>query len=70
MLGAISQFETEIRVERQMDGIVKTKNYGVKLGKKKSLPKEKLDSLKQKRNQGIRIKNLMQDNDMNQKINR
>ena len=38
-LGAISQFETEIRVKRQMDGIVKAKNYGVKFGKKKSLSK-------------------------------
>ena len=29
MLGAIAQFETEIRAERQMDGILKAKERGV-----------------------------------------
>jgi DNA invertase Pin-like site-specific DNA recombinase len=37
MLGAIGQFETEIRAERQMDGIQKAKEKGVKFGRKKSL---------------------------------
>ena len=37
MLGAIAQFETEIRAERQMDGIHKAKERGVRFGRKKSL---------------------------------
>ena len=37
MLGAIAQFETEIRAERQMDGIKKAKQEGVKFGRKSSL---------------------------------
>ena len=37
MLGAIAQFETEIRAERQMDGIRKAKERGVKFGKKKEV---------------------------------
>lgn len=61
MLGAIGQFETEIRAERQMDGILKAKNKGVKFGKEKALKKEQLEELKQKRTQGIKIKNLMQE---------
>ncbi len=61
MLGAIGQFETEIRAERQMDGILKAKNRGVRFGKKKSLSTEQLEDLKQKRTQGIKIKNLMQE---------
>lgn len=61
MLGAIGQFETEIRAERQMDGILKAKNRGIKFGKKKSLTQEQLEDLKQKRNQGIKIKDLMQE---------
>lgn len=61
MLGAIGQFETEIRAERQMDGILKAKKRGVRFGKKKSLSEEQLEDLKQKRNQGIKIKNLMQE---------
>ncbi len=32
MLGAIAQFETEIRAERQLDGIKKAKEKGVKFG--------------------------------------
>lgn len=35
MLGAIAQFETEIRAERQMDGIKKAKERGVSFGRKK-----------------------------------
>lgn len=36
MLGAISQFETEIRAERQMDGIQNAKARGVRFGRKNS----------------------------------
>lgn len=61
MLGAIGQFETEIRAERQMDGILKAKNRGIRFGKKKALTKEQLEDLKQKRIQGIKIKDLMQE---------
>ena len=61
MLGAIGQFETEIRAERQMDGILKAKSRGVRFGKEKSLTSEQLNDLKQKRTQGIKIKNLMQE---------
>ena len=37
MLGAIGQFETEIRAERQMDGIQKAKARGVQFGRKKKI---------------------------------
>ena len=37
MLGAIAQFETEIRAGRQREGIQKGKQRGVKFGKQKSL---------------------------------
>src|SRR5262245_47651968 len=37
MLGAIAQFETEIRAERQLDGIEKAKKRGVRFGPKKRL---------------------------------
>lgn len=61
MLGAIGQFETEIRAERQMDGILKAKEHGVKFGKKKYLTDKQLNDLKEKRNQGVKIKDLMQE---------
>lgn len=37
VLGSIAQFETEIRAERQMDGIQKAKERGVQFGKKRKL---------------------------------
>jgi DNA invertase Pin-like site-specific DNA recombinase len=37
MLGAIGQFETEIRAERQMDGIKKAKQKGVRFGAQRKL---------------------------------
>ena len=33
MLGAIAEFETEIRSERQLDGIHKAKELGVRFGR-------------------------------------
>ena len=61
MLGAIAQFETEIRAERQMDGIQNAKARGVSFGRKKRLTQQQCSELRQKRAQGVRIKTLMQD---------
>ena len=61
MLGAIAQFETEIRAERQMDGIQKAKNKGVSFGRRKSLTTEQIAELRHRRKDGILIKSLMKD---------
>jgi DNA invertase Pin-like site-specific DNA recombinase len=61
MLGAIAQFETELRAERQMDGIHKAKERGVSFGRKKSLDVEQIAALCQRREQGTLIKTLMTD---------
>ncbi len=59
MLGAIGQFETEIRAERQMDGIKKAKDRGVQFGKRPALTNEQISELREKRQQGTLIKDLM-----------
>ena len=64
MLGAIAQFETEIRAERQAEGIRKAKERGVKLGKKKKLTNEQIAELQTKRSEGVLIKTLMKDYDI------
>ena len=64
MLGAIGQFETEIRAERQMDGIQKAKERGVIFGKKKKLSQEQIISLQQSRKEGVLIKTLMKNYDL------
>jgi DNA invertase Pin-like site-specific DNA recombinase len=61
MLGAIAQFETEIRAERQMDGIQKAKNNGVSFGRKRSLTAEQIAELRDRRKDGILIKSLMKE---------
>ncbi len=61
MLGAIAQFETELRAERQMDGIQQAKARGVRFGKAKALVPEQIRTLRQRRAQGDLIKTLMQD---------
>lgn len=61
MLGAIAQFETEIRAERQMDGIQKAKENGVSFGRKQSLTAEQISELRDRRNGGALIKCLMKD---------
>ena len=61
MLAAISQFETEIRAERQMDGIAKAKEQGVQFGRTKTLSQKQIAELKRKRDKGQIIRVLMHD---------
>lgn len=61
MLGAIAQFETEIRAERQMDGIAKAKQKGVRFGAQKKLTDEQIVEVKKKREEGVLIKTLMKE---------
>jgi len=59
MLGAIAQFETEIRAERQMDGIQKAKERGIEFGRKKKLTDDERSELQRRRRKGDLIKDLM-----------
>lgn len=60
MLGAIAQFETEIRAERQREGIKKSKERGVAFGRRRKLNDEEIKKLREQREQGSLIKDLMQ----------
>jgi DNA invertase Pin-like site-specific DNA recombinase len=59
MLGAIAQFETEIRAERQAEGIRKAKSHGVRFGRVKTITNKQIIEMKEKRQQGTLIKELM-----------
>lgn len=59
MLASIAEFETALRSERQTEGIAKAKANGVKFGAKAKLSPEQVEELKQKRVQGLKIKDLM-----------
>jgi DNA invertase Pin-like site-specific DNA recombinase len=64
MLSAIAQFETELRAERQIDGIQKAKERGVKFGRQYKLTTQQIAEMRQKRKQGVLIKILMKDYDL------
>ena len=61
MLGAIAQFETELRAERQREGIQKAQERGVHFGRQKKLSPVQIRELHRRRAQGILIKTLMED---------
>jgi len=61
MLASIAEFETAIRKERQTDGIAKAHDKGVKFGAKPKLSPEQIEELKQKRESGVLIKDLMKE---------
>lgn len=61
MLGAIAQFETEIRAERQAEGIRKALSKGVKFGRKSVLNTDQVTELKRKRQEGVTISALMKE---------
>ncbi len=64
MLSAIAQFETELRSERQADGIKKAKEHGVKFGRREKLTAQRVAEMRQRRKQGVLIKTLMKDYDL------
>jgi len=59
ILGAIAEFETGIRKERQTEGIAKAKSHGVKFGAKAKLTAAQLESMKIERASGALVKDLM-----------
>ena len=59
MLSAIAQFETELRAERQRDGIQKALVRGVRFGRTFALTPAEVTSLRQQRAAGVLIKDLM-----------
>ena len=61
MLGAIAQFETEIRAERQLDGIANARARGVALGRRPALTPAQVAELRERRRLGALIKDLMAD---------
>ena len=64
ILASIAEFETELRKERQMEGIERAKSAGVQFGRKAKLTDEQVQEMHQKRANGVLIKDLMQEYDL------
>ena len=59
MLASIAEFETEIRKERQMEGIAKAKERGVQFGRKSKLQEKDIEQLRRDRADGLKISELI-----------
>lgn len=59
MLSAIAQFETELRRERQLEGIEKAKARGVRFGRQPRLSEHQVAELRRRRSEGVLIRDLM-----------
>ena len=59
ILAVIAQFETELRAERQWEGITTAKRHGVHFGRKDALTPAQADELRTLRAQGKTLKELM-----------
>lgn len=58
MLGAIAEFENDLRKERQAEGIAKAQRKGIRFGVKAKLTSEQLNQLKQDKEAGETVKQL------------
>jgi len=61
LLGCIAEFENEIRKDRQVQGVMLAKRKGVKFGRKAALNERQVEQLRQRRNDGVKIAELMKD---------
>ena len=59
MLGAIAEFENDLRASRQSEGIQKALSNGVQFGRKSKLTDDEVLVMRGKREAGTKIKDLM-----------
>ena len=59
MLGAIAEFENDLRASRQSEGIQKALSNGVQFGRKSKLTDDEVLVMRGKRETGTKIKDLM-----------
>jgi DNA invertase Pin-like site-specific DNA recombinase len=59
MLAVIAQFETELRAERQREGIAKAQRAGVHFGRTKALTADQAEELRTLRTHGVTLAVLM-----------
>lgn len=64
MLAAIAEFETDLRSERQLEGIAKAKEHGVKFGRPTKRTDEIDLEIYNKRKEGVSIGRLAKDYDL------
>jgi len=61
MLADIAQFETELRKERQAEGIAKAKSKGVRFGRQRELTEEAVAAIRRDRDAGKLVREIMEE---------
>jgi DNA invertase Pin-like site-specific DNA recombinase len=64
ILALIAEFENDIRRERQMDGIAKAKERGVRFGRKPLLVSETIQQMRKLRKAGKTVPEIMRQADL------
>lgn len=64
ILGAVAEFETDLRKERQAEGIAKAMEKGVKFGAKAKLSQAQIAEMAAKRESGVKVADLMEEYDI------
>jgi DNA invertase Pin-like site-specific DNA recombinase len=64
ILGLIAEFENDIRRERQLDGIAKAKERGVRFGVEPKLTDEVKQRIRQMRQEGMTVPAIMKEVDL------
>lgn len=59
ILSSIAEFETDLRKERQMDGIASARAKGTKFGRKAKATDDVIAAIRQHRDQGLLIREIM-----------
>ena len=59
ILALIAEFENDIRRERQMDGVAKAKDRGVRFGRRRDLTPDRIKEIKQLREGGSMVPQIM-----------
>ena len=59
MLGAIAEFENDLRKDRQMQGIAHARRNGIKFGRKAALTDDQINEMRLLRGDGLRIVDLV-----------
>jgi DNA invertase Pin-like site-specific DNA recombinase len=59
ILASLAEFETELRAEKTNEGLIAAMERGVRFGAKPKLTENQIAEMKQKRSQGVLIKDLM-----------
>ena len=68
ILALIAEFENDIRRERQMDGIAKAKDRGVRFVRKRELTPKRIDEIRALRKAGTTVPDIIRPTGLSKRV--